>query len=895
MEVAPNDTIFRFLLPPNVALKKETKVVITLLQDKKKITKTVIVPPMRHWTVFLYNHSHVDIGYTNTQKNVEILHKTNVLEGIKLAKETAHFPTGSRYKWNPEVTWPVERLWKSHPQERENVLQAIKEGLLCMDASYLNLNTSICADEEMFHIFKFSRELQQKTGKPIEVFQQFDIPGISWGMIPVMAQQGVKYIISWVNGGDRVGHAHQYGINQFPFWWIGPDGKSKVLFFQPGNYANSGSMTKGGETGRPWFGQRDPSKVPTVIKTGSANVDFTAKLIELEKSKYPYDFLALSWTLWDSNPLDADVPYAVKAWNEKYAYPKIVIADGQEIMKHIEKNYGDKLPQIKGDYTEYWTDGVGTAAGLTAMNRNSKERLIQAEKLWTILNPHRSAPREELDEAWRSIAMGSEHTWCFENPSEPYFQDAIFKVKQDYFRVADERSREMFDEALASVTDKSNGGLGPAEGPAAGGIAVFNTNSWKHSGLITLAKSESMRGNRVVNEQDTEVPAQRLSTGELVFMAKDVPALGSRHYRVTQGESAFAQGCTVKDNTLENGQLKVIIDKNTGNITHLVDVKTGYNYADAAVNGGLNAFRWLPGNIDVPVADSLVQISVVENGALVVEINVKSQGKGVRFVSRNVRLIADQPWMEISNVVDKLPLVEKDGIHFGFGFNIPDGKTRVDIPWGVMEVEKDQWKQANRNWFAVQRWLDVSNSDKGVTWCSLDAPLFEYGSMSANNAHGWGNKGNWIEKLQPSSTIYSWAMNNHWHTNFPLTQDGAVRFRYRILPHGAYDAATANRFGMEQAQPLVHVAANKNPEINPLVTIDNEKIALSILKSTENRGFVVIRLRSLSDKPETVALNFQNKPKAVSECNLEEIPSKILNNNQLTILPYGMATILIEK
>ena len=79
-------------------------------------------------------------------------------------------------------------------------------------------------------------------------------------------------------------------------------------------------MTKGGETGRPWFGQRDQKKVPLRIQTGKANVDFTDKLIALEKDNYPYDFTVLSWSLWDNNPLDADVPYAVQAWNT-YGYP----------------------------------------------------------------------------------------------------------------------------------------------------------------------------------------------------------------------------------------------------------------------------------------------------------------------------------------------------------------------------------------------------------------------------------------------------------------------------------------------------------------------------------------------------------------------------------------------
>ncbi len=42
-----------------------------------------------------------------------------------------------------------------------------------------------------------------------------------------------------------------------------------------------------------------------------------------------------------------------------------------------------------------------------------------------------------------------------------------------------------------------------------------------------------------------------------------------------------------------------------------------------------------------------------------------------------------------------------------------------------MEIEKDQWPQANRNWLAMQRWLDISNENDGVTWCSLDTALFE--------------------------------------------------------------------------------------------------------------------------------------------------------------------------
>ena len=365
------------MLPSALPMDKAANVSLTVCGTEKKVKTKVTVEPMRHWTVYLYNHSHVDIGYTNTHKNVEMLHKTNVWEGMKLARETAGHVDGARFVWNPEVTWPIERLWISEPEKRDEVIAAIRRGDLCVDASYVNLNTSICSDEELFHVFKFSRELQRLSGVPADVFQQFDIPGISWGLVPVMAQEGIKYVISWPNT-DRGGNAHSRNIDGMPFWWVGPDGHSKVLFLQPGKYSNSGSMDKGNTTGRPWFGQRDPRKVPARIRMGSANVDFTGKLVELERNHYPLDFIVLSWTLWDNSPVDADVPYAVNEWNKKYAYPKIVISGGHEIMARLEKDYGDRLPTVTGDYTEYWTDGLGTAARLTAINpvtrRESRRR-----------------------------------------------------------------------------------------------------------------------------------------------------------------------------------------------------------------------------------------------------------------------------------------------------------------------------------------------------------------------------------------------------------------------------------------------------------------------------------------------------------------------------------------
>jgi alpha-mannosidase len=661
-------------------------------------------------------------------------------------------------------------------------------------------------------------------------------------------------------------------------------------------YGNSGSMKKGGATGRPWFGQRDPEKVPAIIRTGTADVDFLKALQERERKDYPFDYYVVSWSLWDNCPLDGDLSAAVRDWNSKYAYPHITIAGSDEIMKMIETKYGSTLPRVKGDFTEYWTDGLGTAAGLISGNRNAKEKLIQAETLWSMLHPGKAAPRSEFDEAWRYIALGTEHTWCAENPTEPFFQDAIWKVKQSYFREGVDRTEDMLEKSLAPATDRSMGGLGPAEGPSNGGIVVFNTHSWPQGGLITLTRAESLKGDRVTDDEGRDVPSQRLSGGELAFLSSDVPPFGSKHYRVVPGKPVMNTGCSVSATRISSNKLSVLVNPETGNITELAIKGSARNFVDTKAAGGLNAFRWLPGDNDNAIPDSVVSITITEPGPLVAELKVVSKARGCRSVTRSVRLVYDQPYAEISNVVDKLPLVEKDGIHFGFGFDLPQAVTRMDIPWGIVRVEQDQLSMSNRNWLTVQRWMDISNGRDGITWCSPDAPLAEAGALTANQTGTWqGERKPWLRKLEPNGTIWSWVMNNHWFTNFPLTQDGPVKFRYMILPHGAYDPAVANRFGLEQAQPLIHLAADKNALASPLVSVEGPgSVTVTIVKSTAQDGNLILRLRSVSDRDETVKLTWPgNGPKKLSICDLEENPSSGVKDN-ITVPAMGMLTLKAE-
>jgi alpha-mannosidase len=886
------------ILPPDIGVREDATVTMKLQDVSEEWNKTIQVPALRHWIVYVYPHSHVDIGYSNTHANVEFIHKRNIDEGIRLAKETEDYPDEAKYLWNTEVMWPVERyLSSSSPEKRGSILDAVRKNQVCLDAAYVHVNTSCCSGEELFQLFKHRREIEKLTGQPNDVMVQVDVPGMSWGIVPVLAQEGIRYIMMFPNG-TRGNQEMTYRLNQKPFWWVGPDGRSKVLFLQPGSYAVG--LGKGRTTGRPWFGERDTARIPKVVKTDNPRENFLddhlfRALPELESKSHPYDIYVVTWAMWDNSIQDADLPEAVKSWNEDYAYPKLIISSGHEIMQNFEEKYGDDLPVVTGDYTEYWSDNMGVAARQTKMNKNAKERLLQAETVWTMLNHGRPAPRDEFDEAWRYIILGSEHTYAAENPYDPFFFEACWKVKKSYFREAEDRSIDLLNSALAPATDRSEGALGPVSGPSSGGVAVINTHSWSHGGIVSLNKLESQTGDRVIDDEENEVRSQRLSSGELVFLAEDVPAFGSRHYRVVPGKCSLPNSCSYEKGILDNGILQVRVNEKTGNVTGLTMNASGEDFAD--VGKGLNNFFWQParGTGDAQT-DSNIVITLKESGPLLTEVEISSLARGCRSVVRRVRLVHGQPWVEFCNTIDKLPLVEKDGIHFGYAFDIPGSKTRADIPWGVMELEKDQWPAANRAWIAAEHWVDISNESKGVTWCSLDAPLFESGSITANNTAGWDGKGDvWPRKLSPASTIYSWVMNNHWYTNTPQTQDGPVIFRYRVLPHGPFDSAKTDRFGLEQAQPLIPVLCDTDPLDDPLVFINSSRVNINMLKSMAGGRSVVFRLQSLSGRDENIALSWPHKePVSVYICDKAEEPGDKITNGRILVPAMGIVTLYAE-
>ena len=133
----------------------------------------------------------------------------------------------------------------------------------------------------------------------------------------------------------------------------------------------------------------------------------------------------------------------------------------------------------------------------------------------------------------------------------------------------------------------------------------------------------------------------------------------------------------------------------------------------------------------------------------------------------------------------------------------------------------------------------------------------------------------WLNEAIHSTTLYSWAQNNHWFTNYKADQPGVTTFRYYLRPHrSGYRPMEAARFGFESARPLIAVVADPSrPVPAPLLDVSTADVLVETVKMSEDGRAVVVRLFGVSGRPAKVRLNWKrSRPEAVHLTDLTEEP-----------------------
>ena len=727
--------------------------------------------------------------------------------------------------------------------------------------------------------YLYSVERLRDAGMPVATATTVGVHGATSGVIDVLADSNVRHLM--VAAGENRGVPLE--PRPSAFWWESASGQRLLVW--------NGLPLDFGRT----LGIGDNAE--------AAQKTISEYCADLESREYPYDFVVFPVTSGKpgvNTSVDFGLSEFVKDWNESASddMPKIEFVRPTDVFTHLEATFGDSIRTVRGEWPDWWSDGIASSAYETTVARQALAAAMEAERVATCAHfiDGSTVPAEEFREAYWYLSLYDEHTWGPQGSvSQPYAAStqAQWNAKAGFVHRAAALADNLLTSAFARVTDQIR-----AEDDA---VVVFNPTPWKRSAFIHLPK-QKLDTSRGIQDPETGVAAPKWITDQgytlfvvswvnpMSFVATDLPPLGYKVFKWTD-TSAFPESVLkTEGTTLFNRFYELEVDGATGIISRWYDKRLNRDLLDDRNPYGLA--QYIYERIDGQGRDALgvssrSNPSFVRTSPTVARVRSGRQSPlaaslvsefladGTRKVTQEVTLYEHQPWVDIEVTVHKHAVQEPESAYLAFPFFVPNSTTRVATAAGLTEVDHGLIQDTCRDWITTQGWVDFSNDSFGVTIANPDAPLAQFGRI---------NTGRWQTRFNPrSSTLFSWILNNYWDSNYRASQDGEIKFRYRMQSHeGEFDPAAAWRFGEETALRPTVAEVKQNHKgsqlesVKSFLSVEPDHVIVTAVKRAEDAKGYIVRLREVSGRPTVVRLELSRGNKAnvatALEMNRESVP-----------------------
>jgi alpha-mannosidase len=839
---------FEFAVPEFAA---DTPAKVSLTLGRSAIERTVRLTPKRKFTVYVVPHNHLDIGFTDYQPKIEELQNRNF---DRLLEEMRSDPS---LRFSVDGVWPVEQFLRTRtPAAQKEFLDRVRAGRISIPAQYANLMLGGADLETMVRSLYASKALNGTAGQNADYANITDVPAYPWAYASALHAAGVKYLAAGAN--DDRGPQPLYGRWQTrsPFWWQGPDGE-KVLMAYTRQYSQL------------WFVCGLPPQ------EAGCREGLPALFQTYEEPGYVPDKLLMFGSQLENTDLIPGDGKFVQYWNTKYAWPRLQLATFRDYFQAIEREFGDKLATVRGDFGPYWEDGIGTDAQFAARYRETESRTAAVETLASVaaqLQPQFAAPLDRLRRLWQDLVLYAEHTYTsWGGYSRPQSEQSVRQIETKHFYVTDAREQAYWtsQESMSRLLDRIG-----VEPPA---LIVFNSLGHARDALVEVDLDSGTELVEAASGKPVAAEPVRMGEGyrRVRFLAEHVPALGYRVYRLKSSSAGSPAADTGRDlktaNTIENGFYRVTVDPARGGVASIFDKQIHREIVDAQSAYLLNQYLYVSGGDGTRIVymrdhlpNAELKIDPATGGAAASvhatpwgqTIAYTLAGRNAREISTEIRLYNAEKKIEFVNRVQKEPVNAKEAVYFAFPFAVPDPQFEYEGQTGTVNPARDALAGANREWFTVGHWARVSDGGLSAAIIPVDGPLATFGDI---------NRGRWPEKFEPrSAAIFAYALNNYWHTNFPRVQSGEFTFRYVLTSGADLSAAALSRLGREALTPLetgqliandkVGVRGSLPGSAAGFLSVEGDGFEIETLKPAEDGRGCVLRLLETSGRPHTVRI-----------------------------------------
>ena len=892
------------LAVPDFSPGTKAEALVTLGNNSQRIPLTLT--PAKKWKLSIVSHEHIDVGYTDYQAKVSEIQSRVLDEAMDMIR--AH----PDYRYSVDGYWVIQEfLAGRNAEDRQRLLQLVREHKILVPAQYANLLTEFPAVETLIRSLYPSYKFDRKNGGNFDYANITDVPSQSWSYASVLAAAGLKYFASGSNP-DRGPIVMLSDLEaRSPYWWEGPDG-GKVLMWYSNSYGHVGTA----------FG------MPPEVKTGRELLP--GFLQTYSSPEYKADTVMLFGAQWENSDLFPQQATLVEDWNKVYAYPKLAYSDFASALHEIAGQLGDSIPVIKGDGGPYWEDGIYSDTQNAILARAAEQRAPSAEKLSTLsslVHPYVQTERAAVNRIWRNLLLFDEHTWgAWQSISSPESEETVRQqtVKDAFATQAEQDVDYVMERSMAALSDYINDPKGT--------MVVFNPLNWQRNGLVEVELQKGsdlvdlVSGNAVPYQVVSDLPAFPTGPGQpafqrIRFVAEGVPAMGYKCYSIRHEAVKPVPAAPVKaGTTLENKYYRIVLDVQSGAVKSIFDKELNKELVNSAspyqfdeylyVTGGdqPRRNRLIFGDAKLPAPELTIhgahegRLLSIERTPFGTAAHLESSNTNTPKVQTDILLFDSEKKIEFLNHVQKKKVYTKEAVYFVFPFAADNPPIRYDLQNGYVDPTRDLLPGAAREWFSLQHWAAVQLGEVTAALIPKDAELFTMGDIV---------RGKWPMELDPHrGTIFSYVMNNYWHTNYVAGQGGDFTFRYVITSGRNLEPGQLSRLGWEEMTPLeTNEIIQNDKEVSPprpldkgqesFLQVNQPNVVLVNWKMAEDGHGTVLRFLELAGESNQVEVQIPIlQIQAAWMCNAMEENQQPLSTAAhaltLSVKPFQIVTVRVE-
>lgn len=749
--------------------------------------------------IYLVQHSHTDIGYTDLQERVIYSQITFITDVIKIVKAGYENDTADKdFKWNCETYYCVERFFEdATEEEKEDFFDLVKKGNIGISATYLNSTDLVDADilnsriGEIVEIFK-------NKGIKVTVAMNADINGIHMGARDAFIEHGVEFLFTNLNT-----HHGMFPVEgaQKAYYWQNEAGK-KLLVLNCEHYhaANSWGLTytrKLNETGIPTeFDLKN-------LKNIHDNIEKTLKAYAIKG--YDYDFIAacISGVLTDNSPPSQALIRTINMYNAQYDNVKIHMVTIQDLYELIKDKIKD-APVYQGDLNDWWAHGVNS----TPYPVKHYKEAVRMYHLTKRLNKDKVADVDKyLRIAEDNILLYSEHTWGHSSTITNPYDTMVLNLdmrKNSYASKAHEASAMALNRVQYALGDILHyydlsgkfKAVNPSNVDARKAVEVY-LHTWTAKDIKVV---EDVTGKEIVTQlvgrprgvvisfvddfkagetktysfSEIEVSDEPTAEGIGINHIKDIVTTHSDTFDLLHKiendyfrlEYDVRNGITSFYNKVEQVELLKEGDcKFFTPIYEVTDIRTSINEERSKMGRNI---RGIHSKLHFGELDDIM---VLNHGKVFTTIELVFALKGTIHTSVVICMYHQMPKIDFKFKFGKTMETAVENLFVPISLNL-DKEVTFNKGGVRMRHGVDQIPYTNNEYYVVDNGIVYGDN---LLIRSNDAPMIYTGELKHHAIRLCENN-----PEDNKRDMYSWVMNNIWETNFKMDLGGFSEFCYSL-------------------------------------------------------------------------------------------------------------------